>query len=202
MRKIVPLIPYIAVAVGLYCLKSAWAALGMYHAGIVIALWLMPDVKPQDKTPAARRVWVWLVGCVFALGGIAMYLLWPVLSHGGTGITDRLAEFGVTRHTWPVLAVYFCIVNSILEEFFWRGRLMRYTIRPVADDFLFAGYHAFVMLAFASPVWAIPVIVAVAFAGWLWRVLRVTTGSLTASLITHIVADAGIAVAVWVRGFA
>ncbi len=201
MRKAAPLIPYVAVALGLYVLHSAWAALGLYHAGILACLLFVSEPKSDPGRLSVHRVWIVLAAGLFAVGGVAIYVLWPYLSHG-TSITDRLAAFWVTKHTWPLLAVYFCIVNSTLEEFFWRGRLMSHSLRPVACDFLFAGYHAFVILAFAEPIWTIPVFIAVAFAGWLWRMLRVSTGGLAVPIITHIIADVSIAVAVHLRAFA
>lgn len=201
MRRLAPLIPYIAVAISLYGLRSAWAALGIYHVGILITLFLLPDQGPLAKRRPIRRVWIAPVVCLFAVGGVAIYVLWPHLSLG-SALVDRLAAFGVTKHTWPLLAIYFCIVNSTLEEFFWRGRLMFHSVRPVGSDFLFAGYHAFVLLAFAEPIWTVPVFVAVVFAGWLWRMLRLATGSLVIPIVTHIIADVSIAVAVQLRAFA
>jgi membrane protease YdiL (CAAX protease family) len=200
MRKAAPLIPYVAVALGLYGLHSAWAALGLYHAGMLATLIVLHEPKAEANRLTIHRVWIVLAAGLFAVGGVAIYVLWPYLSLG-TSITDRLAAFGVTKHTWPPLAIYFCIANSTLEEFFWRGRLMSHTVRPVGGDFLFAGYHAFVLLAFANPIWTIPVFVACAFAAWLWRMLRLATGGLAVPIITHIIADVSIAVAVQLRGF-
>jgi len=143
-----------------------------------------------------------LAACVFASGGIVFYLVWPGLSHDSTAIVERLAGYGINPRTWPLLAVYFCVVNSTLEEFFWRGCLMSERRLPRLDDFAFAGYHVFVLLAFVACVWAPPVFAACALAGWLWRRLRMATGSLVVPIVTHVIADTSIAVEVHLRVFA
>lgn len=201
MRKAAPLIPYIAVALGLYGLHSAWAALLLYHLGILISFRLFREPTPERSRVAVGPVWIVLAVCLFASGGAAIYVLWPYLSQGSTSLVEKLAAFGVTRRTWPLLVVYFCVVNSTLEEFFWRGRLMSPGVRPHPNDLFFAGYHAFVLLAFAEPIWTVPVFIAVAFAGWLWRMVRHATGSLVIPFVTHIIADVSIVAAVHLRAF-
>ena len=133
------------MALGLYGLHSAWAALGLYHAGMLVSLFVLDEPKSSASRPTIRLVWIILVACLFAAGGAAIYFLRPYLDSGGSPITNRLAAYGVTKHTWPLLAFYFCIVNSTLEEFFWRGRLMSGSVPPHINDLLFASYHAFIL---------------------------------------------------------
>ncbi|MCE5200704.1 CPBP family intramembrane metalloprotease [bacterium] len=185
----------------MYGYHSAWAALGLYHAGMLAAILALWNRKPAERKVNARLLWLPLAACVFSLGGVAMYFLWPCMSHNGSTIANRLADFGVSRHTWPYLAVYFSVVNSTIEEFFWRGCLMSVTLKPVGNDLLFGGYHSLVLLAFASPIWAVPVFCACAFAGWLWRMLRIATGGLLFPIITHVIADVSIVIAVHLRAF-
>lgn len=202
MRKLTPLIPYFAVAVGMYGIHNAWAALGLYHIGILTALILSRhQYTCEDRCPI-HPIWIPTVALIFALGGAALYVLWPHLNPDSRMITSTLADYGINHQTWPSFAAYFCIVNSTLEELFWRGYLGSDSPHPVPNDFLFGGYHVFVLLAFAGAVWGLPVLIAVAFAGWLWRILRRITGGLTVPMITHIVADVSIAVAVYFRAFA
>lgn len=130
------------------------------------------------------------------------HVLWPYINRDTHTIADRLADYGVSRQAWPLLAAYFCVANSTLEESFWRGCLGSGSRGLETNDLMFAGYHALVLLAFTDPVWTLPVFVACAFAGWLWRRLRVTTGGLAVPITTHVIADVSIAVAVHLRAFA
>lgn len=202
MRKLIPLIPYLAVAVGMYGMRNAWAALGFYHTGILAALILIKHQYTCECRYPVHPVWMPTVTFIFALGGVVLYILWPQLSPDSHMITSRLADYGINYKTWPCFAAYFCIVNSTLEELFWRGCLGSDTPYPVANDFLFGGYHVFVLMAFTGLIWGLPVLIACAFAAWLWRMLRRTTGGLTVPMITHIVADMSIAAAVYLRAFA
>lgn len=198
---IAPLMPYLAVALGMYGAYSAWTALGLYHAGMLVALAMQGQGRVGIGKSQLKLHWLLLVTVVFAMGGVLLYVLWPLLGRDGSMLADRLAVFGVTRTTWPLLAVYFCLVNSTLEEFFWRGRLGSDTRHITRNDVFFAGYHAFVMMAFANPIWALPVFVACAFGGWLWRRLRSLSGGLLLPVLTHIAADISIVVAVHLRAF-
>ena len=196
-----PLIPYLAVASGMYGARSAWAALGLYHAGMLIALATQRHGRFVQGKSQLKSHWLPVVTAVFAMGGVLLYALWPLLGRDGSMLADRLAMFGVTRKTWPYLAVYFCFANSTIEELFWRGHLGSDTRLITSNDIYFAGYHSFVMIAFANPLWALPVFIACTFGGWLWRRLRLLSGGLVLPILTHIAADASIVVAVHLRAF-
>lgn len=201
-RCLSPLIPYAAVAIGMYGLHSAWAALGLYHAGMLAAIIVWKRGDGDGKKRGIRLSWTPLAAIVFALGGIALYILWPYLSPDGHPISARLAHYGVTGRAWTYLAAYFCIANSAIEELFWRWYLGTDSRRIVLNDLLFAGYHVLVLAVLVNPLWVAPVFVACAFAGWLWRMLRAAAGGLLVPILTHLVADVSIVIAVHFRAFA
>jgi len=201
IKRISPAIPYIAVLIGMYGSGSAWAAIGGYHVGMLVAMVLGKCCREKDETRRHVSPLVWLSAIVFAAGGLVFYFIWPYVIPTGQTLA-RLQAFGITREIWPYFAVYFCVVNSAIEEFFWRGYLRDDTRSLRANDLFFAGYHALVLLAFASPVWAVPVFAACAFAGWLWRRLRACTGGLALPVVTHLLADVSIVLAVHFRVFA
>lgn len=201
LPTLAPLIPYFAVAVGLFGFRSAWAALGIYHAGMLAFFMYSRHHGANLSTRPVRLTLLLPATLIFAVGGVLLYVLWPYLGKDGDTIPSRLMEYGINHANWPFFAVYFVVVNSILEELFWRGSLGTDVTRPTANDFFFGGYHVLVLLAFAYPVWALPVFAATAFAGWLWRMLKRLDGSLTIPLVTHVVADVSIVVAVYMRAF-
>ena len=198
LRRLSPLIPYAAVAIGIYCLGSAWVAIISYHIGMLLAVAFGSGCHDGTKP---RRVsgWWFLSSLVFAMGGVALYLLWPYAFAHSTDITGRLTSLGISASIWPYFALYFCCANSLVEELFWRGYLGDESRGLVLNDLAFGGYHALVLAAFAGIIWALPVFVACVFAGWLWRVMRASSGNLVIPMLTHFVADAGIVAAVWCR---
>ena len=200
IKRISPAIPYVAVLIGMYGFGSAWAAIGGYHVGMLAAMLI--GRRRSEQTEPRRQVspLIWLSALVFAGGGLVFYLIWPYAIPGGETIA-RLQAFGISRQVWPFFAVYFCAVNSAIEEFFWRGYLRDDSRSLCAGDLYFAGYHALVLPAFASPVWSIPVLAACVFAGWLWRLLRSTTGGMAVPVVTHLAADISIVLAVHYRVF-
>ncbi len=201
LRKLAPLIAYIAVLIGMYGLGSAFAAIGLYHAGI-IAITLthrkeQPALANQRTAPQ-----LYLAALIYASGGFIFYLIWPYLSPDSGSIAAKLENFGITKHSWPYFAVYFCLVNAVIEELFWREYLGSDCINVQLNDILFGGYHVLVLLAFISPIWTVLVLIACTFAGWLWRMLRKLSGGLVLPICTHVIADIGIILAVHFRLFA
>ena len=202
LRQISPVVPYIAVAIGLYGLGSAWLAIFSYHLGMLLVVLAGKSARNDHKTNCSVSGWWYASAAVFALGGVALYVLWPYALPGSSLVRERLGSFGITGHIWPYFAVYFCLANSLIEEIFWRGYLRDDCCRPTLHDFAFAGYHALVLMAFTSSVWALLTLFICVFAAWLWRMMRAATGSLLVPVITHLIADAGIVLAVHFRVFA
>lgn len=199
-RLLLPTIPYAAVLIGMYALGSAFAAIGLYQLGMLTAVLILRRPKPDTGTHA-RNPWLYLSTLIFASGGLIFYLLWPYLGQDPAAIGTKLQSYGLSSQVWPFFAVYFCVVNSLTEELFWRGLLGDDSRTLRGNDLMFGGYHALVLLAFTAPIWVIPVFVGCAFAGWLWRMLRALSGGLVMPVITHFVADLGIVAAVHFRVF-
>lgn len=159
--------------------------------------------KPKTSSVLKKRtsLFYYLTTLVFASGGAIFYLLLPFFA-APTEIASKLSSMGLNSANWPYFAVYFCLVNSVIEEFFWRGYLAPEANILHLDDIFFGGYHALVVIWFTQAYWALPVLAACAFAGWLWRKMCRLTGNLTLPILTHIAADASIIAALHYRLFA
>jgi hypothetical protein len=190
------LVPYAAVATGLFVLRSAWAAILLYHLGIVVVLsvtgWRSPLLRAQSG-------WRWFAlpaAVTAALAGAGLYLLWPYIDATGAGLDARLREFGLGGASWLLFAVYYSTVHPVLEELFWRGGGDG-ARRPAPDwrDVAFAGYHVPVLWFFVGPVWVAVSFFALAAASWLWRLAAHRFGGLGVPLVSHAAADLSIMVA-------
>ena len=198
LKQFAPFIPYVAVTLGLYVLRSAWAGILLYHVGMFAVLTL---TKQWDfgHTPRIRQDWAVLlvVTIVSALGGIFIFLLWPIMKLPHLALSPELTAIGLEGGMWRLFIVYYFTINPLLEELFWRGYLGSKQIRPISNDVLFAGYHMLVLLAFVTWPWMLLSFVILVGAGWFWRQLARHYESLWIPIASHAAADAGIIGAVF-----
>jgi len=85
--------------------------------------------------------------------------------------------------------VYFTFVNPFVEEYFWRGYLGSKTKSLHTTDFLYAGYHALVLInkvQTGSIIFSLGVLV---LASWFWRQIAREDGGLLAPVLGHMAAD-------------
>lgn len=190
VRKILPpLIPYIAVSLGLLVFHNAWLAILGYHAGMVAVMSLSKTGIPLKQAFKHYRYSVlFLAALVGAGGGLLLNILWPFLSVPD-GINSYIRSIGLNELTWPVFLAYFILVNPLIEEYYWRGCLAGAGKGVELNDFLFSGYHLIVLAGQIAPLWLIVVFFTLTIAAWLWRQMNRLNGGLLASVISHVAAD-------------
>jgi membrane protease YdiL (CAAX protease family) len=198
LRQFAPAcIPYAALLLGLYGLRSAWAAVLFYYGG-VIAL-----VLPR-RGEALRWFRGWdgraaaLLAGFGALGGALLYALWPALGLG-PAVGDRVAAFGLAGPSWPVFLIYFALLNPVIEETLWRGRLRVDSSRLDPIDAAFAGYHILVMALFLPALWVGVAAAALILASWVWRRTTARLDGILVPYLSHAVADLTVAIALYLR---
>ena len=130
---------------------------------------------------------------IFALilGGWAILRRWIDFS----GIADNLtANAGVTKENFLYVSLYISFVNSLLEEFFFRGFLFE-NLREkpkLAHGFsamMFSAYHAAMMIGWFS-VWLTLLVLAGLFIGGIiFNRLNQRGGCLYVSWLTHMFAN-------------
>ncbi len=191
------LTPYACVAVGMYVFKSAWAAMLSYHAIALILTVVHGKKEVFHLVLEGFRPRVALVLLpLSSLAGVGLWLVWPKMPVDSTGIWNSLATLGLPRSGWVGFMIYYTLVNSFVEEVFWRGTLRKVSPHVVVDAG-FAGYHALVLPAFVSAGWAVALAVTLYPAARMWRDLVRRTGGLALPIASHAVADAAIAAFVW-----
>jgi len=197
MRNLVSLIPYAAVLLGIYVLGNVWIAILGYHiaAGLFLLInkdWKSAWVQSTDKSPLLTMLNILVGLCT----GLLLYALWPLLGisvHFG----DRLYSLGLT--SWLIFGIYYCVVNPVVEELFWRRNLETDSPYPAWNDFMFAGYHMLVLALFMRWEWLIPSYILLVFASWVWgRVSRLKYG-FPIIIASHLLADIGIVVVAYMH---
>ena len=199
LRNIVLLLPCVAVVIGLSCLKSAWAAILLYHAVIVMYLFLVRRERPRRglfegwNTPVGAGL-ILLCACC----GPLLVLLWPVIENVQYGLSSTLAAFGLKGVGWWLFALLYVSFHPLLEELFWRDAMDPGNRRVDIVDVAFAAYHVLVLINFLKIPWVIVVFVILVMASWLWRRIAEKYQGLALPLLSHMTAGLGIMTAAYI----
>jgi hypothetical protein len=199
MKWFTPVLPYLAVAIGVFWMQNACLTLVGFHIAILLSLWLARSSVPVRilfQSTDIRRVVLSILLC--GSSGILLYFLWSYL-----GMIDdlpgQIAAFGLARGIWPVFMLYFTLVNPLIEEYFWRGYLGSSTRRLDPSDFLYAGFHGLILTGKMQPGAVLYSLGVLVLAGWFWRQLARIDGGLLAPVLGHMAADFTILMAVFWR---
>jgi membrane protease YdiL (CAAX protease family) len=197
MRWVAPILAYLAVSIGLFQLHSAWGALLAFHAAIVLTLLLAkPDLPIHVLFKSSNLKWVVASMVICATSGLALYFFWSYFGFANN-LPAQVESLGLNTSTWPVFITYFALVNPFIEEYFWRGYLGNPTKGLYTYDFVYAGFHALVLL---NKVWTGSILfglLALTFAGWFWRQISRKDHGLLAAVLGHMMADFTILMAVY-----
>lgn len=142
-----------------------------------------------------------------AIGGAmwGLYLLLadsPVMSQAIAPIQEKISEVGLAS-VWRFAAVgvFYSLVHSLLEEYYWRwfvyGRFKRIVALGLAtfiSSIAFALHHIVVLWNYFShaPLVAVLFSAGVAVGGALWAELYRRSGSLAGPWVSHLLVDAAI----------
>lgn len=147
--------------------------------------------RPSRRTilPAAGLA---LAVFVFLLGGYALLSPWLDLS----AITGALgAKEGITAPLFPLVALYISFVNSLLEEFFFRGfaflaarKAGLYRLARPLSALAFALYHVCILDGWFHPALFLLLTLGLAVAGLLFDWLD-RDGTLWPSWLVHMAAN-------------
>ena len=197
MKWLTPLLPYLAVGIGLFWIRNALFAVIGFHIAIVISLLLTKSSVPVRVLFQSRDIrWVVLSILVCGSSGILLYFFW---SYFGvvSDLPAHIDSYDLTHSTWPVFIAYFSLVNPMVEEYFWRGYLGSPTKGLHGSDFFYAGFHALILwekVRVGSILYSLVVLV---LAGWFWRQLARRDAGLLAPVLGHMAADFTIVMAVY-----
>ena len=199
MKWLTPVLPYLAVAIGLFWVQSAFLTLLGFHLAIILSLLLAKSSVPLRTLVKSNDLrWVLLSVLLCGSSGISLHFLWSYFA-----VTDelpsRIQTLGLTRSTWPVFITYFTLVNPLIEEYFWRGYLGSPTRGLHASDFLYAGFHPLLVLDKLHPATILYSLVVLVLAGWFWRQLARVDGGLLAPVLGHMAADLSLLIAIYFR---
>ena len=199
MKWIAPTLAYLAVAFGLFSFHSAWGALLGFHAAILASLFIAKPNIPVKVLFKSTNI-KWIIPSIVLCGssGVALYFLWRYF-----GVSDdlsaQLTALGLNVSDWLLFIAYFASINPFVEEYFWRGYLGSPSKSPQISDFLYAGYHALILINKAQTGLILLAVMLLALAGWFWRQIAREDQGLLAPVLSHMAADFTILMAVYLH---
>jgi len=193
------LFPIVAVSVGMHTMRNGWAALLLYHAGMVGMMVLFGDraVMRRRITHGFRLRSALALMALCALSGILVYLLWPYIYFRATPFGPLLSEYGLGPVSRVVFILYFSSIHPVIEESYWRGWLARDVggVGEWLQDLAFGGFHVFVLVLFIHPLWIVVAFTVLVTIARTWRHIDQRYGGLALPILSHAIADLTIVVA-------
>lgn len=197
MKWLAPVLPYLAVAIGLFWVRHAFLTLLSFHLAILLSLWLARASVPVRilfKSKDIRRVALNILLC--GSSGVILYFFWTYFGVV-RDLPAYLESLGLTGATWPFFITYFVLVNPFIEEYFWRGYLGSPARGFYRSDFLYAGFHALILIGKVRTGAIIYSLTVLVLAGWFWRQVARADEGLLAPVLGHMAADFTILMAVY-----
>jgi hypothetical protein len=181
----------------MYGLHSAWAAIGLYHAGMIAVLFVSRDTEAvrallRGFRPAQANLWIFL-GILF--GGL-VYFLWPMVRPQGVEVRSLLSSLGLEGASWWAFMAYYGLIHPGIEEAFWRGHIAPRVGRPWISDVVFGGHHVTTMIVFEPPLGVACSAIGLMVLASLWRRIARANGGLAIPWIAHGVADSAFGVVI------
>jgi membrane protease YdiL (CAAX protease family) len=172
---------------------------------IWVAVVLRESVRP--RRPHGKGMFL---GAAFSLSVVvAGWLLFhflmrdmPAFTAAAAKIHAKITSFGIdTPWKYAILAAFYSLIHSLLEEYYWRWFVFRQlrglvSLWPaiLVSAMAFMAHHVVLLREFFSElpwlVWLLSSAVAIGGVFWAWLYER--TGSLYSTWLSHLIIDAGI----------
>jgi membrane protease YdiL (CAAX protease family) len=189
------LLPYTAILIGLNLLKNAWIAILLYHFLILVYLAVSGHLRDFKLIFHGwnSRLFLGSLG-MSIIAGPALFILWNSMKLDNSNLSS-LAHLKLDGLSWVLFMPYFALFHPVLEEVFWRSNPDNSKWNGYARDILFGGYHALVLVHFIKFEWLVISVMILCVVSHIWGVIFVKTRGLLIPVLSHILADLGIIVA-------
>ena len=170
------------------------------------AVWVLGIRKQRPRlewTTAGLTTGIGFGALVFAVAAAA-YFAWfrhsPLLSDAPAAVAAKVRDLGVgTPWRFVALAVFYSLIHSLLEEYYWRwfvfGRLRSYvpTLPAVLiSSAAFMSHHVILVGIYFAPNWPLVTLLSlgVGVGGAVWAWIYHRSGSLLGPWFSHLLIDA------------
>jgi hypothetical protein len=189
MKCIAPILAYLAVGIGLFIFHSAWGALLGFHLAIIVSLLIARPNIPVTILFKNRNIQITILSILLCgSSGVILYFLWDSFGFA-SDLSKQVEALGLNSANWIFFIGYFTLVNSFIEEYFWRGYLGSQTKSLHSSDFLYAGFHGLILINKVHAYSIIFALTMLILAGWFWRQIAREEEGLFAPVLGHMAAD-------------
>lgn len=179
-----------------YAIKSAIKLL-LFGAIPIIYLICTKSLSPKQLFSLQKKHLALTLGLAFGVFAVIMIAFFALRGFiDFSSVTDSVtSDAGVTRENFIFVAIYIALVNSLLEEFFFRGFCF-FGMLPlgvpfayVASALMFSAYHIAFMDGWLSPVIFALALFGMALGGCIFAFLNHKTKSLLPSWLVHMASN-------------
>jgi hypothetical protein len=189
MKWIAPILAYLAVGIGLFVFHSAWGTLLGFHVAIIVSLLIAKPNIPVTVLFKSKNVKTIILSILLCgSSGVILYFLWDTFGFA-SDLSNRLNSLGLNSSNWIFFIAYFTLVNSFIEEYFWRGYWGGKTKNLHGSDLLYAGFHGLILIDKVHVYSIIFALATLVLAGWFWRQAAREDEGLFAPVLGHMTAD-------------
>jgi membrane protease YdiL (CAAX protease family) len=111
-------------------------------------------------------------------------------------IRAKMDKLGIIEHYWT-MAVFISLMNSLFEEYYWRGFLVgelqrvtrSATLVCAAGGVFFGIHHVFALIWIGQPLLITAAVLGTVIAGFAWTFMRTRGISIVDCWVSHIIAD-------------
>jgi membrane protease YdiL (CAAX protease family) len=183
------LVPFIAVAFGLYVVKNVWVTMLGYHLLALIVILIEKQGSKRKLLFTGGNVVVVMIAFILAsFSGVILYLSSKAMNTP-VNLGSILDSLGLTKSNWVIFIFYYTFINSVIEEYYWRGYLGGSGRMITVSDICYAGYHPFVLLRFIYWPWVIIEFILLVGVAWMWRMIIRKYKGLLIPVVMHLAAD-------------
>lgn len=191
------ILPYVVIWYGMNCIQNSVLTLGMYHGICLIPaiIYYRKTLKHKLVPPRVMQViLILLASCLFSFGALVSYKLLGDMVMSSEHTYELLTKLGHNVQIFWPFSIYFVIVNSGLEEFFWRGIIMTRVdeLLPrlknsglIVSSIAYGAFHYPILELVVFPQWALLGALLLSVYGALLAVLYRKTGSLVVPWVAH-----------------
>ncbi|MEW8970433.1 MAG: type II CAAX endopeptidase family protein [Mesobacillus sp.] len=206
MKRLLLLLgPAFMIFIGLQVLESVIIAFLLFYSWLLAVPMLAGGVHWERFKTTSRTVLLGfgsgLLFFLFIYGGLHWLHIYMI---DIDQLRVLLWEWGFSAQGEIGLVLILLVINPILEEVYWRGFIYeklriegtaKYAILMTAAFYTL--YHLLSVIPIFNGFYGMVAVIPVFIAGLIWGYMREETGSITGTIIGHVLSDMGIIFVYW-----
>lgn len=202
--------PTVMLIIGLPILQNVIIAFILFYSWllfvpIAVTYWERDRNYKLQLCYSMKSITIGMVSGIVCLGAIYFFgTVWQSAFVDITDLENLLAEWNFTGRKVLLLIIVLIFINPISEEFYWREYIVQrlskkfgYIIKILVASFFYSLYHWIIVAEIFLFPYNVFAWISIFLAGTMWGIFRYKFQSLTASIISHCLADMGIMLVYW-----